>query len=183
MEYVGNGSTLEEASHIKELKNDPEFVDLLYRRFHENVLDSFGFRSALNVQQSQPQPQTHHHQPPIQQSLPPAPQPPKRNEESVQRETVHREPPQNERRTAASREDTRNGNHQHPPHRSHIQAPTYTHHVEPVVQAAAPSDEEMDLNLYQMPHPASPLGKHLAKLLPANESTVAFFNALLMESG
>lgn len=41
----------------------------------------------------------------------------------------------------------------------------------------------MDLSIYPMPHPASPLGKHLAKLLPPNDATVSFFNALLMESG
>ena len=68
MEYVGNGGTLEEASRIKELKNDPEFVEILYKRFHENVLDSFGFRSG------QAHPQYAH---PVQHP----PQPPKRNEE------------------------------------------------------------------------------------------------------
>ena len=41
----------------------------------------------------------------------------------------------------------------------------------------------MDLSIYPMPHPASPLGKNLAKLLPPNDATVNFFNALLMESG
>lgn len=46
IDYLGNGGTLEEASRIKELKNDPEFVDILYKRFHGNVLDSFGFRQT-----------------------------------------------------------------------------------------------------------------------------------------
>lgn len=54
MDYVGNGSSLEEASRIKELKNDPEFVELLYKRFHENVLDSFGFRNGGLGQSQQP---------------------------------------------------------------------------------------------------------------------------------
>lgn len=46
MEYVGNEDTLEEASKIKELKNDVEFVDILFRRFHENVLNCFGFKQG-----------------------------------------------------------------------------------------------------------------------------------------
>lgn len=45
MEYIGNEDTLEEASHIKELKTDPEFLASLYRRFHENVLKCFGFKA------------------------------------------------------------------------------------------------------------------------------------------
>lgn len=44
MEYVGNGGTLEEVSKIKQLKNDGEFVELLYQRFHQKVLDGFGFK-------------------------------------------------------------------------------------------------------------------------------------------
>ena len=39
------------------------------------------------------------------------------------------------------------------------------------------------MSIYPNPHPASPLGKHLAKLLPPNDATLNFFNALLMESG
>ena len=51
MEYIGNEDTLEEASNIKELKNDTEFINMLYNRFHENVLKCFGFK-ALNQHQS-----------------------------------------------------------------------------------------------------------------------------------
>lgn len=77
MEYIGNEDTLEEASHIKELKNDPEFLNMLYKRFHENVLKCFGFKSPdatdEQVQQAPqiPQPPSQRHQP---QPQPPPPQ-------------------------------------------------------------------------------------------------------------
>lgn len=43
-DHVGNEDTLEEASKIKELKEDPEFINMLFRRFHEDVLRTFGFK-------------------------------------------------------------------------------------------------------------------------------------------
>lgn len=49
MEYIGNEDTLEEASKIKELKNDSEFLGMLYKRFHENVLKCFGFKRPENT--------------------------------------------------------------------------------------------------------------------------------------
>ena len=45
------------------------------------------------------------------------------------------------------------------------------------------SHSEIDLSLYSTPHPASPLGKHLSKLIPPNDATVNFFNHLLNENG
>ena len=36
----------------------------------------------------------------------------------------------------------------------------------------------LDLSIYPSPHPASPLSKHLNKLLPPNESIINFFNTL-----
>jgi hypothetical protein len=34
MDFIGNEDTLEEASKIKELRTDAEFVDTLYKKFH-----------------------------------------------------------------------------------------------------------------------------------------------------
>lgn len=36
----------------------------------------------------------------------------------------------------------------------------------------------LDLSIFPAPHPASPLSKHLNKLLPPNESIINFFNTL-----
>ena len=41
----------------------------------------------------------------------------------------------------------------------------------------------LDLQNYPSPHPASPLSKHLHKLLPPNESIINFFNTLFQETG
>ena len=38
--------------------------------------------------------------------------------------------------------------------------------------------QTLDLSNYPAPHPASPLSKHLNKLLPPNESIINFFNTL-----
>lgn len=42
---------------------------------------------------------------------------------------------------------------------------------------------DFDLNAFPAPHPSSPLGKNIAKLIPPNEQTINFFNALFMETG
>lgn len=47
MQYIGNENILEEASKIKQLAEDSEFIDKLSQRFHENVLNSFGFGNRL----------------------------------------------------------------------------------------------------------------------------------------
>jgi hypothetical protein len=39
---------------------------------------------------------------------------------------------------------------------------------------------DFDLSTYPAPHPSSPLGKNIAKLIPPNEQTINFFNALFM---
>lgn len=59
-DHVGNEDTLEEASKIKELREDPEFVNMLFRRFHEDVLKCFGFKriDAQGQAQMQGQGQT-----------------------------------------------------------------------------------------------------------------------------
>jgi predicted transcriptional regulator len=49
MEYVGNEGNLEEASKIKELKNDPEFLEILSRKFQDTVLNAFGFKQQHNI--------------------------------------------------------------------------------------------------------------------------------------
>lgn len=49
MDFVGNEDTLEEISKIRELRSDPEFVDMLYRKFHETVLNHFGFRNYVQT--------------------------------------------------------------------------------------------------------------------------------------
>jgi hypothetical protein len=41
----------------------------------------------------------------------------------------------------------------------------------------------MDLSPYPAPHPASPLSKHLNRLLPPNDSIINFFNSLFQETG
>lgn len=43
--------------------------------------------------------------------------------------------------------------------------------------------DEIDLSVYTNPHPASPLGKHLSRLIPPNDATVNFFTHLLNENG
>lgn len=37
---------------------------------------------------------------------------------------------------------------------------------------------QMNLSEYPAPHPASPLSKHLNKLLPPNDNIITFFNTL-----
>lgn len=77
MEYIGNEDTLEEASHIKELKTDAEFLNMLYKRFHENVLKNFGYKSP-EAPQEQYQPSSQLSQTPqvAQQQAPQIPQVP-----------------------------------------------------------------------------------------------------------
>ncbi len=41
----------------------------------------------------------------------------------------------------------------------------------------------MNLSEYPAPHPASPLSKHLNKLLPPNDNIITFFNTLFQQSG
>lgn len=53
MDFIGNEDTLEEASKIKELRSDPEFVEMLYRKFHETVLNHYGFRKYVQTNPSQ----------------------------------------------------------------------------------------------------------------------------------
>ena len=43
--------------------------------------------------------------------------------------------------------------------------------------------EDFDLNSYQAPYPTSPLGKNISKLMPPNDQTITFFNALFSENG
>ncbi len=43
--------------------------------------------------------------------------------------------------------------------------------------------KSLDLSVYPAPHPASPLSKHLSKLLPPNDNIINFFNTLFQESG
>ena len=103
MDFIGNEDTLEETSKIKELRSDPEFVEMLYRKFHETVLNHFGFKNFVqpnpsglqqNVSQNFNQTISHSNQPP----LPPQPNPmaqthsiiPKR-ERSVSNESRNRE--------------------------------------------------------------------------------------------
>ena len=80
-----------------------------------------------------------------------------------------------------------------PPH--HHGPPSYN---QPSMPSAAPSASSqimnqtwndpydsscLDLQNYPAPHPASPLSKHLNKLLPPNENIINFFNTLFQESG
>ena len=209
---MGNEDTLEEASKIKELKDDPEFVNMLFRRFHEDVLRCFGFRKmdgpaitgnrssvALNesgVSNKMP--------PPYQQSM--------GNNSSFVNESRDRSgerlPPANHPSTMSQDLrpsqlpnkplDRKSNLSQHninkPPHpvapiqsqssviqsntnissNSHYMNNTDTDPYEPSV---------LDLQNYPAPHPASPLSKHLHKLLPPNESIINFFNTLFQESG
>ena len=55
---MGNSDTLEEVARIKELKEDQEFVEMLFRRLHENVLTNFGFKRAPALSSSNLQPST-----------------------------------------------------------------------------------------------------------------------------
>jgi hypothetical protein len=40
----------------------------------------------------------------------------------------------------------------------------------------------LNTSVYPAPHPASPMGKNLAKLMPPSEQTINFFNTLFQES-
>jgi hypothetical protein len=67
-----------------------------------------------------------------------------------------------------------------PPHPPQPQIPVYTAQSQ-VYQSAwsNPYDpKQMNLNEYPAPHPASPLSKHLNKLLPPNDNIITFFNTL-----
>lgn len=50
MEYMGNEESLIEASRIKELRGDREFVEILYRKFHESILNEYGFRPPNQIE-------------------------------------------------------------------------------------------------------------------------------------
>jgi len=45
-------------------------------------------------------------------------------------------------------------------------------------QMSGLSPHQIDLSLYPAPHPISPLGKHLGKLLPPSDQTIRFFTDL-----
>lgn len=45
------------------------------------------------------------------------------------------------------------------------------------------SSQDIDLSIYPGPHPISPTGKYLSKLLPPNEQTIKFFNEYFSEHG
>ena len=52
VDYVGKEEILGEIARIKELKNDHEFVELLYKKFHEDILNDHGFRYTLEKDRS-----------------------------------------------------------------------------------------------------------------------------------
>lgn len=72
-----------------------------------------------------------------------------------------------------------------PPHHHPSQTNTSQQSSQIVAQTwNNPYDPQtLDLMSYSAPHPASPLSKHLNKLLPPNESIINFFNTLFQESG
>jgi len=43
------------------------------------------------------------------------------------------------------------------------------------------SSQDIDLSIYPGPHPISPTGKQLSKLLPPNEQTIKFFTELFSD--
>lgn len=67
-----------------------------------------------------------------------------------------------------------------PPPPSQPQYPPYTAQSQVYKSAwSNPYDpRQINLDEYPAPHPASPLSKHLNKLLPPNESIITFFNSL-----
>jgi hypothetical protein len=50
-------------------------------------------------------------------------------------------------------------------------------------QLSAFTSQHVNLAIYPAPHPISPLGKHLSKLVPPNEQVIKFFNDLFAEPG
>jgi hypothetical protein len=57
--------------------------------------------------------------------------------------------------------------------------PSPIHYVQQQQMPTMPYDcRIMDLSAYPAPHPASPLGKNLNKLLPQNDTTTNFFNSM-----
>jgi len=50
-------------------------------------------------------------------------------------------------------------------------------------QLSAFTSQHINLTIYPAPHPISPLGKHLSKLVPPNEQVTKFFNDLFAEPG
>lgn len=139
---------------------------MLYKRFHENVLKCFGFKSP-DYQESSTQPIVQQIQPP--------------------KQPVQQQQPVYEPRESLNNSKSKKPENTRLPSNPPIKAPIQQQPAQKNV-AFKPSNTELthaeiDLSAYSIPHPASPLGKHLSKLIPPNDATVSFFNHLLNENG
>jgi hypothetical protein len=81
---------------------------------------------------------------------------------------------------------SQNNINKHPPPPPAHNYPSSSSHIMPQSMVQPLSNpygiQNLDLASYPAPHPASPLSKHLNKLLPPNESIINFFNTLFQES-
>lgn len=185
---------------------------MLFRRFHEDVLRCFGFKKVETYQipSKSPPPMA---MPPLNQSgvsyKHPQPSHPSSivgNNSFVQERPRDRSgdrmPPAGhpntmsqdlrpsqlpgkplDRKTNLSTNQIVKPPASHPPHPplQHFSTPSSQIHENIFNDPYDPKN--LDLSIYPAPHPASPLSKHLNKLLPPNESIINFFNTLFQESG
>lgn len=70
-----------------------------------------------------------------------------------------------------------------------VQQPSKIYNEDMVKQSSAPEHiknfyetHNLNISLYPAPHPASPLGKNLAKLVPPSEQAFNFFTSLFQEN-
>ena len=216
-DHVGNEDTLEEASKIKELKEDPEFVNMLFRRFHEDVLRCFGFKkldgaipagnrsshggmneSGVSYKHPPPPPQNNgsfvetardrsaERMPPVghpstmSQDLRPSqlPNKPMDRKSNLSQHNIVRPPvPQN------THDRNERNSYTSPSAINPNTSISQSSQVIPQTWSDPYDIQTLDLSCFPAPHPASPLSKHLNKLLPPNESIINFFNTLFQETG
>ena len=170
---------------------------MLFGRLHENVLSNFGFKrsaptmASSNLQRSNVNTNSNLNTSTL---------------TNDRDKSADRLPPRGHQNTITVPElrpsNLPNNKGKSPIPAPFIQQPKEQHHV---VHSRVQSDEEMvmvrkshapvveeveknpfeiqnlNTNLYPAPHPASPLGKQLSKLLPPNEATNSFFNTLFQE--
>jgi hypothetical protein len=175
---------------------------MLFRRFHEDVLRCFGFKKLDSYQppSRSPQPQTHLNESGVS-TKPPHPMHPSSvaannsfvNENARDRSGERLPPPGHPNTMSQDIRpsqlpgkplDRKSNLSQHqinkPPQQpaQSYMTPTSPSHTRQTIVSDPYDSQALDLSIYPAPHPASPLSKHLNKLLPPNESIINFFNTL-----
>ena len=183
---------------------------MLFRKFHEDVLRCFGFKKIDGCQSAggsrSPQPNLNEsglsNKPPHHPGHPPMAANNSFTQLDVRDRSHERMPPSNHPNTMSqdlrpshvpgkpldrktnmsSHQIVKQTPPQAPPQPAYYPGSPKSVHMQSFY--SDPYDGKMlDLSIYPAPHPASPLSKHLNKLLPPNESIINFFNTLFQESG